>query len=94
MSASTRRRRTGPSSRLPASRRPRRARRTAMDWASGGARDPRWSAAITPFLRGNGGDYFDPKTWEIHINNDKAVEALQYYGDLMTKHKVVVPDCQ
>jgi len=46
----------------------------------------------TPFLRGNGGDYFDPKTWEIHINNDKAVEALQYYGDLMTKYKVVVPD--
>ena len=26
------------------------------------------------------------------INNDQAVEALQYYGDLMTKYKVVVPD--
>ncbi len=38
------------------------------------------------------GDYFDPETWEIQINNDKAVEALQYYGDLMTKYKVVVPD--
>ena len=26
------------------------------------------------------------------INNAKAVEALQFYGDLMTKYKVVVPD--
>jgi len=29
---------------------------------------------------------------EILINNDKGVEALEYYGDLMTKYKVVVPD--
>ena len=35
---------------------------------------------------------FRPETWEILINNDKAVEALQFYGDLMTKYKVVVPD--
>ncbi len=57
-----------------------------------GRQGPALVGGYTPFLRGNGGDYFDPKTWEIHINNDKAVEALQYYGDLMTKYKVVVPD--
>ncbi|MGC1412566.1 MAG: extracellular solute-binding protein [Acetobacteraceae bacterium] len=57
-----------------------------------GRQGPAMVGGYTPFLRGNGGDYFDPKTWEIHINNDKAVEALQYYGDLMTKYKVVVPD--
>jgi multiple sugar transport system substrate-binding protein len=57
-----------------------------------GRQGPAMVGGYTPFLRGNGGDYFDPKTWEIHINNDKAVEALQYYGDLMTKYKVVVPE--
>jgi multiple sugar transport system substrate-binding protein len=47
---------------------------------------------FTPFLRGNGGRYFDPANWTIEINNAKAVEALQFYGDLMTRYKVVVPD--
>jgi multiple sugar transport system substrate-binding protein len=44
------------------------------------------------FLRSNGGDFFDPKTHEIFINRPDAVEALQYYGDLLTKYKVVPPD--
>lgn len=56
-----------------------------------GRQGPAMVGGYTPFLRGNGGDYFDPKTWEIHINNDKAVEALQYYGDLMTKYKSSCP---
>jgi multiple sugar transport system substrate-binding protein len=46
----------------------------------------------TPFLRGNGGRYFDPATMQIEINSPKAVEALEFYGDLMTRYKVVVPD--
>jgi ABC-type glycerol-3-phosphate transport system substrate-binding protein len=57
-----------------------------------GRQGPAILGGFSPFLRGNGGDYFDPETWEILINNDKAVEALEYYGDLMTKYKVVVPD--
>jgi ABC-type glycerol-3-phosphate transport system substrate-binding protein len=47
---------------------------------------------FSPFLRGNGGKYFDPKTWEILINAPPAVEALQYCGELMTTYKVVVPN--
>ncbi len=44
------------------------------------------------FMRSNGGDFYDPKTWEIRVNEPAAVESLQYYGDLMTKYHVVVPD--
>ena len=57
-----------------------------------GRQGPAIVGGFSPFLRGNGGDYFDPETWEILINNDKAVEALEYYGDLMTRYKVIVPD--
>ena len=34
----------------------------------------------------------DFKTGEIFINDAKAVEALQFYGDLNTKYNVVPPD--
>ena len=57
-----------------------------------GRQGPAMVGGFSPFLRGNGGAYFDPKTWEILINDARAVEALQYYGDLMTRYKVVVPD--
>lgn len=46
----------------------------------------------SPFMRSNGGAYYDPKTYEILINQPPAVEALEFYGDLMTKHHAVVPD--
>ncbi|HEX4178951.1 MAG TPA: extracellular solute-binding protein, partial [Rhizomicrobium sp.] len=57
-----------------------------------GRQGPAMLGGYTPFLYGNGGRYFDPKTFEIEINGAKAVEALQFYGDLMTRYKVVVPD--
>jgi multiple sugar transport system substrate-binding protein len=57
-----------------------------------GRQGPAMVGGFTPFLRGNGGGYFDPATMRIEINNDKAVEALQFYGDLMTRYKVIVPD--
>ena len=57
-----------------------------------GRQGPAMVGGFTPFLRGNGGRYFDPSNWSIEINNARAVEALQFYGDLMTKYKVVVPD--
>ena len=57
-----------------------------------GRQGPAILGGFSPFLRGNGGAYFDPQTFEILINNDQGVEALQFYGDLMTRHKVVVPD--
>src|ERR1700744_2457180 len=50
------------------------------------------TGGFSPFLRVNGGRYFDPKTYQIEINGPQAVEALQYYADLMTRYKVVVPD--
>jgi multiple sugar transport system substrate-binding protein len=57
-----------------------------------GRQGPAMLGGYTPFLRGNGGRYFDPATFEIEVNGPKAVEALEFYGDLMTRYKVVVPD--
>jgi multiple sugar transport system substrate-binding protein len=57
-----------------------------------GRQGPAMLGGFSPYLYGNGGRYFDPATFEIEINNEKAVEALAYYGDLMTRYKVVVPD--
>jgi multiple sugar transport system substrate-binding protein len=57
-----------------------------------GRQGPAMLGGFTPFLRGNGGRYFDPVTLEIEINGPKAVESLEFYGDLMTRYKVVVPD--
>jgi multiple sugar transport system substrate-binding protein len=57
-----------------------------------GRQGPAMTGGFSPFLRGNGGRYYDPKTWAIEINNAAAVEALEFYGELMTRHKVVVPD--
>ncbi len=57
-----------------------------------GRQGPAILGGFAPFLRGNGGRYFDPKTHEILINDVPGVEALTYYGDLMTRYKVVVPD--
>ena len=60
---------TGPSSRRRASPPPRPARRTATGSGIWGRQGPAMVGGFSPFLRGNGGDYFDPKTWEIQINN-------------------------
>jgi multiple sugar transport system substrate-binding protein len=57
-----------------------------------GRQGPAMTGGFVPFLRGNGGQYYDPKTWEVLINAPRAVEALEFYGDLMTRYKVVVPD--
>ncbi|MGD0109086.1 MAG: extracellular solute-binding protein [Rhodopila sp.] len=54
-----------------------------------GRQGPAMVGGFTPFLRGNGGRYFDPTTFAIEINDAKAVEALEFYGDLMTRYKVV-----
>ena len=56
-----------------------------------GRQGPAIVQCFEPFLFGNGGWYLDEKTMEIFINNDKAVEALEFYGDLMTKYKVIPP---
>jgi ABC-type glycerol-3-phosphate transport system substrate-binding protein len=39
-----------------------------------------------------GGGAYDPKTWEIFINDEASVTALQFYGDLVTKWKVTPPE--
>lgn len=50
------------------------------------------SDGFCSYMRSNGGDYYDPKTWEIFVNQPPAVEALEFYGDLLTKYHCVVPD--
>ena len=49
-------------------------------------------SGFAPWLYSNGGRLLDFKTGEIYINEPKAVEALQFYGDLNTKYKVVPPE--
>ena len=49
-------------------------------------------SGYAPFLYSNGGRLLDFKTGEIYINEPKAVEALQFYGDLNTKYKVIPPE--
>jgi len=48
--------------------------------------------AFVPWLYSNGGRLVDFKTGEIFINDAKGVEALQFWADLVVKHKVVPPD--
>ncbi len=47
---------------------------------------------FTPILRSAGGDFYDPKTGEIFINKPAAVEALKFYGELMSKYHLMNPD--
>ena len=49
-------------------------------------------SGYAPFLYSNGGRLLDFKTGEIYINEPRAVEALQFYGDLNTKYKVIPPE--
>jgi multiple sugar transport system substrate-binding protein len=45
-----------------------------------------------PFLLSAGGRCYNPETWEILVNNDRGVAALEFYGDLVTKWKVTPPE--
>ncbi|HVC63334.1 MAG TPA: extracellular solute-binding protein [Acetobacteraceae bacterium] len=56
-----------------------------------GRQGPAMLGSFTPFLRSAGGRYYDPTTGEIFVNEPAAVDALQFYGDLMTKYQVVNP---
>jgi ABC-type glycerol-3-phosphate transport system substrate-binding protein len=47
--------------------------------------------SFTPFLYSNGGSMIDSETLEIHVNDAKGVEALEFLGDLMTKYKAISP---
>ncbi|WP_187829941.1 extracellular solute-binding protein [Siccirubricoccus phaeus] len=48
--------------------------------------------SLASWLYSAGGQLVDFKTGEVFINQPKAVEALQFYADLMVKHKVVPPE--
>ena len=39
-----------------------------------------------------GAELYNPSTYEVTANSDKAVAALTFYTDLLRKHKVVSPD--
>jgi ABC-type glycerol-3-phosphate transport system substrate-binding protein len=48
--------------------------------------------SLASWLYSAGGRLVDFKTGEIFINDAKAVEALQFYADLLAKHKLVPPE--
>ena len=48
--------------------------------------------SFIPWLYSAGGQMVDFKTGEISINDPKAVAALEFWSDLVLKHKVVPPD--
>ncbi|MCO6415093.1 extracellular solute-binding protein [Siccirubricoccus sp. KC 17139] len=48
--------------------------------------------SLASWLYSAGAQLVDFKTGEVFINQPKAVEALQFYADLMVKHKVVPPE--
>jgi ABC-type glycerol-3-phosphate transport system substrate-binding protein len=57
-----------------------------------GRQGPAMLGHFVPFMRSNGGDYGDLAAGEIGINLPPVVEALEFYGDMMTKYKVIPPD--
>src|SRR5690554_837510 len=44
-----------------------------------------------PFLRQNDADFVDEENWVATVDDPAAIEALQFYIDLIRKHKVVPP---
>jgi multiple sugar transport system substrate-binding protein len=48
--------------------------------------------SLASWLYSAGAQLVDFKTGEVFINQPKAVEALQFYADLVVKHKVVPPE--
>ncbi|TXR48417.1 extracellular solute-binding protein [Phyllobacterium endophyticum] len=57
-----------------------------------GRQGPAISNHFCPFLLSNGGSFYDLKTRTILIDTEEAIDALEYYGDLMTKHRVMPPE--
>jgi ABC-type glycerol-3-phosphate transport system substrate-binding protein len=49
-------------------------------------------SAFSPWFLSNGGRFVDFKTGEIFVNDEKGVEALTFWSELVTKYKVVPPD--
>lgn len=58
-----------------------------------GRQGPAILTSFEPWLYSAGGDMVDFKTGEILINSPQAVEALEFWSGLMTKYKVVPPEC-
>jgi ABC-type glycerol-3-phosphate transport system substrate-binding protein len=57
-----------------------------------GRQGPGIIPSFSPWLFSNGGKLLDEATLDIHVNEPAAVEALDYYGALMTRHKVIPPE--
>ncbi|MSO99658.1 MAG: extracellular solute-binding protein [Acetobacteraceae bacterium] len=57
-----------------------------------GRQGPGSYSSFASWLFSAGGRMVDFKTGEIFINDEKAVTALQFYVDLVLKHKVVPPE--
>ena len=63
-----------------------------MPSGSWAGRAPGLYTSFASWLYSAGGRLVDFKTGEIFINDAKAVTALQFYVDLVVKHKVVPPE--
>jgi len=57
-----------------------------------GRQGPGSYSSFASWLFSAGGKLVDFKTGEVFINDAKAVTALQFYVDLVLKHKVVPPE--
>ena len=57
-----------------------------------GRQGPGSYSSFASWLFSAGGRLVDFKTGEVFINDEKAVTALQFYVDLVLKHKVVPPE--
>ena len=53
---------------------------------------PAISNHFTPFLLSSGGSFYDLKTRKIMIDTEESISALEYYADLMTRHRVIPPE--
>src|SRR5258706_10306784 len=57
-----------------------------------GRQGPGSYSSFASWLFSAGGRLVDFKTGDVFINDEKAVTALQFYVDLVLKHKVVPPE--
>jgi multiple sugar transport system substrate-binding protein len=53
---------------------------------------PAISNHFCPFLLSSGGSFYDLKTRKIMIDTEESIGALEYYGNLMTKRRVMAPE--
>lgn len=62
-------------------------------YAFGAGSSPLMMFTFMPYVWGNGGQYLSPDSKKAAINCPEAVEALQFFVDMVNKHKVAPEGC-